>query len=384
MDDTWTQSENAAEENRRLRRTMRDLVALSTLPAVWTGLGPDGIARSLADVLLNTLSLDLIYVRLAGLTGEGRDRSRPQQAPPRRRTRRGGEGGARPAARRPTAAEPPATIPDPFGAGTLHVAVTRFGVGDDHGVLVAGSRNADFPTEQDRLLLGVGANQTAIVVQRRRAEEQVREQREWLRVTLASIGDAVIATDTEGRVTFLNAVAEALTGWTQDEAEGKPLETVFAHRQRADPPAGREPGRQGCCGRASIVGLANHTVLIAKDGTERPIDDSAAPIRDEEGEIVGCVLVFRDVTERRQADARLAGERTSLPAGRAGGERRHLGLGLGDEPGDVERGGAARLRLHRGADRGRCVVVDRPHSPGRPGSGHPRHPRASSTAAVVG
>ena len=64
-------SENATDEVRRLRRTMRDLVALSTLPAVWIGLGPDGIARSLADVLLNTLSLDLIYVRLAGLTGEG-------------------------------------------------------------------------------------------------------------------------------------------------------------------------------------------------------------------------------------------------------------------------------------------------------------------------
>ena len=180
-------------------------------------------------------------------------------------------------------AEPPATIPDPFGAGTLHVAVTRFGVGDDHGVLVAGSRNADFPTEQDRLLLGVGANQTAIVVQRRRAEEQVHEQREWLRVTLASIGDAVITTDTEGRVTILNAVAESLTGWTHGEAVGQPLEAVFAHRERADPPAGREPGRARCLREGVVVGLANHTVLIAKDGTERPIDDSAAPIRGSGG-----------------------------------------------------------------------------------------------------
>ena len=153
----------------------------------------------------------------------------------------------------PTNRSLPATIPDPFGGGTLHVAVTRFGVGDDHGVLVAGSRNADFPTEQDRLLLGVGANQTAIVVQRRRAEEQVHEQREWLRVTLASIGDAVIATDTEGRVTFLNAVAQELTGWTTDDAEGKPLEAVFAilnekTRQPVENPA------QRCCGRASSSG----------------------------------------------------------------------------------------------------------------------------------
>ena len=176
--------------------------------------------------------------------------------------------------------EPPSTIPDPFGGGTLHVAVTRFGVGDDHGVLVAGSCNSDFPTEQDRLLLGVGANQTAIVVQRRRAEEQVHEQRERLRVTLASIGDAVIATDTEGRVTFLNSVAQELTGWASEDAEGKPLETVFAiinekTRRPVENPALRAL-REGV-----VVGLANHTVLVARDGTERPIDDSAAPMRDE-------------------------------------------------------------------------------------------------------
>ena len=194
-----------------------------------------------------------IYVRLADLAGEGAvEVVRSKHAPPP------------PTSRRCRAAlapllgadqtEPPATIPDPFGAGTLHVAVTRFGVGDDHGVLVAGSRNADFPTEQDRLLLGVGANQTAIVVQRRRAEEQVHEQREWLRVTLASIGDAVIATDTEGRVTFLNAVAEALTGWTHGGRRGQAAGGGVPHRQRADPPAGREPGRRGCCGRASSSG----------------------------------------------------------------------------------------------------------------------------------
>ena len=168
-------------------------------------------------------------------------------------------------------------------------------------ILVAGSRNAAFPTEQDRLLLGVGANQTAIVVQRRRAEEQVHEQREWLRVTLASIGDAVIATDTEGRVTFLNSVAQELTGWTSEDAKGKPLEVVFAilnekTRQPVENPVERVL-REGV-----VVGLANHTILIAKDGTERPIDDSAAPIRDAAGRMIGVVLIFRDVTEQRRAE----------------------------------------------------------------------------------
>ena len=199
-------------------------------------------------------------------------------------------------------AEPPATIPDPFGAGTLHVAVTRFGVGDDHGVLVAGSRNADFPTEQDRLLLGVGANQTAIVVQRRRAEEQVQEQRERLRVTLASIGDAVITTDTEGRVTFLNPVAEALTGWTHGGRRRASRWRRCSASSTSRPASRSRTRSRGCCGRASIVGLANHTVLIAKDGTERPIDDSAAPIRDAAGKMVGVVLIFRDVTEQRRAE----------------------------------------------------------------------------------
>ena len=136
----------------------------------------------------------------------------------------------------------------------------------------------------------------------------MRKQSEWLRITLASIGDAVISTDAEGRVTFLNGVAEALTGWPQAEAAGRPLPDVFhivneQTRQPVENPALRAL-REG-----TIVGLANHTVLIARDGTERPIDDSAAPIRDESGAPVGAVLVFRDVTERKRAEeaqARLA------------------------------------------------------------------------------
>ncbi len=133
------------------------------------------------------------------------------------------------------------------------------------------------------------------------AAAAIREQQEWLRVTLSSIGDAVIATDTRGQIVLLNPVATALTGWTAEEARGQPLENVFHivnefSRKSVDSPV-RRVLREG-----TVVGLANHTVLIARDGSEVPIDDSAAPIRDEHGQVHGVVLIFRDVSERRRAD----------------------------------------------------------------------------------
>ena len=130
--------------------------------------------------------------------------------------------------------------------------------------------------------------------------EQKRQQ-ERFRVTLASIGDAVIATDTVGHVTFLNPVAERLTGWRAEEAVGKPLETVFriineSTRATVETPVAKVLREGG------IVGLANHTVLITRDGIERPIDDSAAPIRLGPKTLDGVVLVFRDVADRRAAE----------------------------------------------------------------------------------
>ncbi|HEX7087945.1 MAG TPA: PAS domain S-box protein [Vicinamibacterales bacterium] len=139
------------------------------------------------------------------------------------------------------------------------------------------------------------------VTEERRAEEALAEQREWLETTLESIGDAVIATDVQGRVVFMNPVAEQLTGYGAGEARGRPCADVFRivseeTRRPAHSPVARvlEEG--------VVVGLANHTLLVARDGTERPIDDSGAPILNREGRIVGVVLVFRDVTERRRGE----------------------------------------------------------------------------------
>src|SRR5580693_162139 len=163
--------------------------------------------------------------------------------------------------------------------------------------------------DDEKLLRTVALqNPTAILQARQQAEDALRNQSEWLRNTLASVGDAVINTDSEGRVTFMNGLAEKLTGWPHAEVVGRPLSEVFnvvneRTRQPVENPALRAL-REG-----TVVGLANHTVLIARDGTERPIDDSAAPIRDDSEATVGAVLVFRDVTERKVAEetrARLA------------------------------------------------------------------------------
>ena len=155
--------------------------------------------------------------------------------------------------------------------------------------------------DDEKLLRTVALqNSTAILQARQQAEDALRNQSEWLRNTLASIGDAVISTDSEGRVTFMNGLAEKLTGWPQAEAVGRALSEVFnvvneRTRRPVENPALRAM-REG-----TIVGLANHTVLIARDGTERPIDESAAPVRDESAAILGAVLVFCDVTQRKWA-----------------------------------------------------------------------------------
>jgi len=165
---------------------------------------------------------------------------------------------------------------------TVEVSLTISPIKDQNGKLVGASKIARDITEQ------------------KLTDRRIDEERERLRVTLSSIGDAVIVTDVRGALQYLNPVAEALTGWKQAEAEGKPLETVFniineQSRRRVESPAAIAM-RDGI-----VIGLANHTVLISRDGSEMAIDDSAAPIRDGDGAVHGVVLVFRDVTGMRAA-----------------------------------------------------------------------------------
>jgi two-component system cell cycle sensor histidine kinase/response regulator CckA len=142
-----------------------------------------------------------------------------------------------------------------------------------------------------------------------KTEINLKESEQKYRTTIMSVGDGVIATDTEGRVEMMNPVAEELTGWKEEEARGKPLEEIFCiinenTRQTVENPVRR------VISEGIVVGLANHSVLIAKDGTERPIADSGSPIRNEKEEITGVVLVFRDQTRERAAHFLLMAEIT--------------------------------------------------------------------------
>ncbi len=174
---------------------------------------------------------------------------------------------------------------------------------------------------------------TALLRRARAAEAERRQSEERLGVTLRSIGDAVIATDAQGFIVFMNPIAEALTGWREADAQGQALEAVFRivngeTRETVASPAARVM-REGV-----VVGLASETLLLSRDGREVQIDDSGAPIRDAGGDLIGVVLVFRDVSERAAADAehrralwaeeaRVEAERTAdeLTAARADAER---------------------------------------------------------------
>ncbi len=142
------------------------------------------------------------------------------------------------------------------------------------------------------------------IARRRKVEEELLEQRELLRVTLASIGDAVIATDTTGRVIFANPTAQRLTGWTQEEAIGRPLDDVYqtVHETTNRPSA--SPVRRAL-NEGDVVTITDPIVLVAREGRRIAIDASAAPIQTTEGEAKGVVLVFHDISDRRRMENEL-------------------------------------------------------------------------------
>ena len=173
-----------------------------------------------------------------------------------------------------------------------------------HGTLAFNSAEPDAFSAADIGHMKEMASMLSEGFQRMEDLQILSDERERLAVTLRSIGDGVITTDRTGRVVLINQVAEELTGWNQNEAAGRALGEVFniVDEQTRQPCA--NPADQ-VLERGQIIGLANHTALIARDGTERNVADSGAPIRDRDGHIVGVVLVFRDVSAQRRLEAEM-------------------------------------------------------------------------------
>ncbi len=182
-------------------------------------------------------------------------------------------------------------------------SVPLFVEGRPFGVLAMGFFSARKFSADDKQFVATLSKQCAQALSRATRMEREDEARRRLHTTLRSIGDAVITTDAEGRVTFMNPVAESLTGFKEDEARGQALEQVFRIVSEETRAIVESPVvkvlREGV-----VVGLANHTVLCKRGGPELPIDDSGAPIRNEEGEISGVVLVFRDVSHDKREQIR--------------------------------------------------------------------------------
>ena len=198
----------------------------------------------------------------------------------------------------------------------IHAEIAQMHADEEKEFTAASARAHWAANLRSATVVGVGLSILAFLLwafrkiwhRREAAILETSEQRELLAITLASIGDAVIATDANGNVVLLNPEAERLTGWRSSEAVRRPLDDVLRIvNERTRKPCENPVGKVLRLG--GVVGLANHTILISKDGREIPIDDSAAPIRNEKGSALGVVLVFRDVTEQRGAQqdrARLA------------------------------------------------------------------------------
>jgi len=179
------------------------------------------------------------------------------------------------------------------------------------GIICASTTLKILSMKEELELFAVVANDISFALniidlekEREKAEEELTRSRNEILTTLNSIGDAVISTDSKGNVVFMNPIAEDLTGWKENESIGKDIKEIFhivneETGDKVESPIARVI-REG-----TVVGLVNHTILIAKDGFRIPIDDSGAPIKDVDGNIIGVVLVFRDITERKKTEEKL-------------------------------------------------------------------------------
>jgi PAS domain S-box-containing protein len=291
--------ETRSDEASRLRRCIRDLVALSGLSAAWNGHDPLQIAESLADVLLHTLHLCFTYIRLngqtegvaleAGCTDQGPDSSERIQVIGRALAPWLQSNMTGPAA--------VASVADPFGSGTVRVVLIPIGFEGACGVLVAGSRHVDFPTDAERVLLSVGANQAAIILQHLRAEQALRESEQRFRTLCDTVPVVIWMSDLDGRCTYINKQWIEFTGKTLDQALGEGwLRSVH--------PDDREHALNTFV-KASDARKEYSMEFRRRraDGEYRWIFDTGVPLYTSLGGFAGYIGSCIDITERKQAEA---------------------------------------------------------------------------------
>ncbi|WP_227496723.1 hybrid sensor histidine kinase/response regulator [Massilia litorea] len=311
-------------EGARLRQTMRDLVALSTLPAIWGELAPEGVVKSLAGVLLTTLDLDLAYVRVAEPGGH--------DAIDALRSRQEATADLALAALRTAldAAGPGSDalegVLDPAGGQPLRVSLVQLGIGGDIGSIVAGSRRPGFPSDHERLLLGVAANQAAVVLQRHLAQRALaRSESRFLE--FADAAPAMLwVTEADGSCSFLSRGWYAFTGQGPDEGLGfgwtgvvHPDDREAARRHFADANAQQK--------EFSL----EHRMLHA-DGSYRWVIDAGRPRFSAAGDFLGFVGNVLDISDRKKAEQALHAAQGMLSAVF---EALPVGVAVSDQEGKV-------------------------------------------------
>jgi PAS domain S-box-containing protein len=293
-------SENDGDEVSRLWRTMRDLVAFSTLPVAWIGLGSDAVAENLAKVLLSTLDLDLVYIRLAkpgdpGFTETVRSKHRADadhcisEAKVTLASLLTGE-----------VLAPVTMVRDPFGPGTLRTTVTRCDVVEEHSVLVSGSLRANFPTEQEQLLLQLAANQAIMVSQHQWAEQALQQSEERFR-DFANAAPAMLwVTEPDGSCSFLSQGWYEFTGQGEDEGLG------FGWLNAVHPYDREAAGKHFLSANERHEAFSIEYRLYRADGVYRWIIDQGRPRLSPSGQFLGYAGNLLDITERKQAEEQMA------------------------------------------------------------------------------
>jgi PAS domain S-box-containing protein len=286
----------SSSANRDLRRFLRDLAALTALPAVWKGAAPQHIAENLADVLVKLFYPDFVYVRLKG--------SRSHAPIEVVRTRQGmdvSEGDwsisrtLEPCLPGDTSNPTVLSLPHPFADGEVQAAVVPIGYGCEFGLLVVAGSQPGFPTDEDRLLLGVAANESAVVLQHGSADEV----KALLAAIVESSEDAIVSKTLDGVITSWNRGAERLFEYTADEAVGRHITLII--------PADRQDEEVMILSRLRRGEQIEHfeTIRQAKSGRLIDISLAISPVRDSGGRIIGASKVARDITNRKKVEEAL-------------------------------------------------------------------------------